>query len=479
MADPHSIAITEEMAIKYFGTEDPVGKTLQIDKRLDFNVSALIKNSPSNSHLQFDFIIPFTTIKEFGNDIESWNSYAYATYVLLDKNAQLTAVNSKIKNLIIKNDESAIATVSLQPISDIHLNSSHIWGLGGEGEMKYVYIFRGIAIFILLTACFNFMNLTTARSSKRAKEVGLRKVIGAQRNEIIFQFLLESFIISLLSFILSYFAVDLLLPYFNELAQKEILFSLTGNFSLVALIILTVLITGLISGLYPDLYLSGFQPVKVLKGVFKTGKQETQFRRVLVIFQFILTIALIFGALVINRQLNFIRNQTLGFNKDNVISVYLPNNLKSKEGFIKKELERNSGIINISGATAAPNQVRNSSNISEWEGSEPDEQLLIYFLSVDEDYFSLFDLKIKEGRFFSDEITSDESSVVINETAVKVMGMENPIGKQIGRSKIIGVVKDYHFSLYTIRLIHRCFILMLNPLSTYWLNFHRKIFLIL
>lgn len=445
LSDPFSIAITEEMADKYFGNEDPIGKTIQLDKRLDFTVSAIINNSPSNSHLQFNFIVPFTTIKEFGEDIDTWRSWAYATYILLDKKADYLKVSDKIKNVIIENEEASIATISLQPITDIHLNSSHIWGLGGEGEMKYVYIFSIIAVFILLTACFNFMNLATARSSKRAKEVGLRKVIGAQRKEIILQFLLESLLISSISMVLSGFAISILLPTFNEFSLKEIQFTLLGNLHLIIFILGVVLSTGVISGLYPALFLSSFQPVNVLKGVFKTGRQGSSFRRILVTVQFILTISLIFGTLVINRQLNFIRNQKLGFNKDNVVSIDLPNNLQPKAELIKNEFKQNSEFLKISAATTAPNRVGYSRIFSEWDGNHPDEQFLAHFLSADENYLSLFDMKIKEGRFFLKEFSSDNSAIVINEAAAKVMGMDEPIGKILEGSEIIGVIKDYHF----------------------------------
>jgi putative ABC transport system permease protein len=457
LSDPYSIAITEDIAIKYFGNEDPIGKTLQLDKRFDFNVSAIIKNSPSNSHFQFDIIIPFTTINEFGYQIDTWRNWAYATYVLLDKNADHEIVSEKIKNAIIENAESMSATISLQHLSEIHLKSSHIWGLGGEGDMKYVYIFSAIAIFILLTACFNFMNLATARSSKRAKEVGLRKVIGAERKEIILQFLLESFIISLVALLISGLVVELLLPYFNELSEKELQFTVIGNRHLIIIILSTILCTGLISGLYPALFLSSFQPVKVLKGVFKTGKQGSNFRRVLVTIQFILTISLIFGTLVINRQLNFIRNQKLGFNKDNIVSISLQYNLQSKAELIKNELKQNSELLMISTATATPNRMRASRLFSEWDGRNPDEQFLAYFLYTDDNYVELFDLEMKHGRYFSNNFSTDNSAIVINETAAKAMGMDEPVGKLVDGSEIIGVIKDYHFQSLHEKIIPQMF----------------------
>jgi len=457
LSDPYSIAITEDIALKYFGNEDPIGETLQLDKRFDFNVSAIIKNSPSNSHLQFDIIIPFTTINEFGYQIDTWRNWAYATYVLLDKNADHVIVSDKIKNVIVENAESMSATISLQHLSEIHLKSSYIWGLGGEGDMKYVYIFSAIAIFILLTACFNFMNLATAKASKRAKEVGLRKVIGAQKKEIILQFLLESFVISFQSLIVSILVVNLLLPFFNELAQKELQFTFATDLNLILFMLITALGTGLLSGLYPALFLSNFQPIKVLKGVFRTGKQGSSFRRVLVSIQFILTISLIFGTLVINRQLNFIRNQKLGFNKNNIVSISLQYNLQSKAELIKNELKQNSELLKISTATAAPNSMRASRLFSEWDGRNPDEQFLAYFLYTDDNYVELFEMEIQQGRYFSTNFPTDNSAIVINETAAKAMGMDEPIGKLVDGSKIVGVIKDYHFQSLHEKIIPQMF----------------------
>jgi len=445
LSDPFSIVITEEMANKYFGNEEPIGKTLRVDNRLDFIVSGVVGSVPGNSHIQFNMLVPFQTISEFGYNIDNWRSWAYATYVLLDKNADYREVSRKISNVIIEHESDALATISLQPLRDVHLYSKNIWGFGGDGEIKYVFIFSVIAILILLTACINFMNLATARSSKRTKEVGLCKVVGANRKEIIVQFLNESVILSFIALFFSLSFVNIALPYFNELAGKELAFSLTGNISIIVLVISTVITTGIISGSYPALFLSAFQPVKVLKGTLSSGAKGANFRRILVSFQFVLTILLIFGTLVINRQLNFIKDQKLGYNDEQVISVELPGELGKKSDYIKNEILKNTDVVEVSAASGQPNRIGMSRIFREWEGRQGEEQFLAFMLISDESYKETFQLEMAAGRYFSKMITTDTGTVVINEAAMSVMGMDEPIGKSLGPYKIIGVLKDFHF----------------------------------
>ncbi len=444
--DPLSIAITEEMAEKYFGSENPIGKLLRLDNKVDLKISGILKNAPVNSHIQYNFILPFQRLKDINWPTEGWNSFAYATYILLDKKADHKNVSSKISNIIKAHDESAIVTSSLQSIKDVHLFSSKIGGLGGEGDIKYIYIFSAIAVFILLTACINFMNLSTARSGKRAKEVGLRKVIGADRKEIIFQFFNESLIISFIAMTFAFALVSIVLPAFNLLSGKFLEFSLFGNPQILLIIIFTMISTGIISGSYPAIFLSSFQPIKTLKGTLSSGKKGTLFRRVLVSFQFVLTICLIFGTIVVNRQLHFIKNQKLGYDKDQVLCISLQGNLSQKAELLKNELKINSEIINISAATNAPSRVRRSFVAEKWEGNIEDEKYLATFIEADENYLNTVQLQLVQGRYFSKEFISDSSAVVINEAALSVMGMENPIGKSIMEDyHIIGVIKNFHF----------------------------------
>jgi ABC-type antimicrobial peptide transport system permease subunit len=446
LTDPHSILITEEMALKYFGDKNPIGKTLKLNNKLDLLVSGVLRNSPSNSHIRFNFILPFERLKDFGYPIEGWNSYAYGTYVLLENHTDYKMVSSKIKNAIKEHNASAIVTSSLQSIKDIHLYSSHIGGLGGDGDIKSVYIFAAIALFVLLTACINFMNLSTARSGKRAKEVGLRKVIGANRKEIITQFFNESLIISFIAMIFAYLIVVIVLPAFNSLSGKDIQFSFAFMPTILVTILLTTLLTGIISGSYPALFLSSFQPIKTIKGVISSGTRGTLFRRILVSVQFVLTISLIFGTIVINRQLYFIKNKKLGYEKNQVISISLQGELAKKGDFLKNELIKNSNIINISATTDAPSSVGRSFIVNDWEGNNGDEKILANLLGSDENFLSILELKMNQGRYFSRDFISDSTAVVVNEAALSVLGMLNPIGKRFMEDfHIIGIIKDFHF----------------------------------
>jgi ABC-type antimicrobial peptide transport system permease subunit len=446
-SDPYSLVISEEAAGKYFGDENPIGKTIQIDNRLDFKISGVAKDIPSNSHLQFKFLAPFTTIKEFGGKLEGWNSFAYATYILLDRNADYREVSRKIEDVVRQRDEKSIVSLSLQSIKDVHLYSSHIWGLGGDGDVKYVYIFSIIAIFILLTACINFMNLATARSARRAKEVGLRKVAGAARKEIIFQFLGESILIAFIALAFSIALVDLMLPFFNSLSGKQLVLPIGGNFTIIMMMLGTVIGTGIIAGSYPALFLSAFQPVTVLKGPLNLGVKGSAFRKILVSFQFVLTIVLIIGTLVFNRQLHFIRNQKLGFNEEHVLSITLKGNLTKKTDFLKNELMRSGDVVSVSAVSDLPTRIRTSAIVDEWEGRDADEQYLSHLFYADQDFLKTMQTEMVQGRFFSEEFATDTASgVVINEAALRIMGMNSPIGKNIFENReIIGVIKDFHF----------------------------------
>lgn len=450
LEDPHSLVITEEIAQKYFGNDNPIGKTLRIDNNVDFHVTGILKNIPSNSHLQFDFIAPFKTIKEFGYPTEGWNSYYLGTYVLLKDNSDAVELSKKIKNLVPEYDENAIVELSLQPVKDIHLYSSDFMETG-QGDIQYVYIFSLIAGFVLLTACINFMNLSTARSGKRAKEVGLRKSVGAGRRELIFQFYNESMFMSFIALILALIIVVIFMPLFNSISGKELELSIVKNFSIFMMLIATAVITGLISGSYPAFFLSAFQPVKVLSGNLSSGKRGNLFRKVLVSFQFVLTISLIIGTVVINKQLHFIRNQKLGYDKEQLISIPLKGDLGEKTDRLRNELVRNKDVVNVSAVSYLPSRVRASFIVDNWEGHNPDEQFLSHLLYSDYELENTLNFEMAEGRYYSKEFVTDTSDgIVINQAAVKVMGMENPIGKSYLGRKIIGVIKDFHFrSLHT------------------------------
>jgi putative ABC transport system permease protein len=437
LPSPNSIVITQRMATKYFGDEDPMGKTLQVDGRVNFNVTGVIENVPSNSHLEFDFVAPFSAGKEFDMAVEGWNSYAYRTYLLLAENANPGELSGKIAGTIKRHDQEAIVELSLQPVTDIHLS----------GDMSSIYLFSIIAAFILLTACINYMNLATARAGKRGKEVDLRKVVGASRKEIMLQFFGESILVSLVALCLSLLLVEIFLPLFNDLSAKQLSFSLLRNGSVVLILLGTSIATGTISGSYPALFLSALAPAGVLKGSWRSGSKAAFFRKLLVSLQFVLSIALIIGTVVIGRQLHFIRNQKLGFDKEQVLCIDLKGDSPRKSELLKSELSKTEGVVGISAVSGPPAGLHMSTLIHQWGDGQVQGEILIHRLFADYDFARTLGIHMAQGRFLSQKFISDTSrSVVVNEAAVRAMGIESPLGKEVLGSTIVGVVKDFHFN---------------------------------
>jgi len=443
---PYSMVITEEIAQKYFGQEDPVGQILKVDNRFDFKITGVMHNVPVNSHLSFSFLVPFETINEFHRKIDDWETYAFAAYVLLQDGTPYLPVSKKIANVIKKHDSDAIAVLSLQPVKDIHLHSEGIHGMGGIGDVKYVYIFSLTAFFILLAACINFMNLSTARSAKRAKEISLRKVVGAGRQQIIKQFFGESLLFTFIAFLFSIALIELLLPAFNNLAAKQIsidYFQPAVFFGLLGVI----LITGIFSGSYPAFFLSTFKPAAMLKGSKNIKSSNAPLRKILVTVQFALTIFLLISTSVVYNQLEFIRNKKLGYNKEHLVCIPMRGKLNQKYETLRKELIQNSSIVNISAASALPSRIGHSFIASDWEANDQNKKMLVYQMSADNNFLDAFEMKMAAGRYFSKDFTADAAeSVILNEVAVEAMGLQSPLGKIFHERKIIGIVKNFHFS---------------------------------
>ncbi len=438
LSSPNSIVITQRMASKYFGDANPMGKTLQVDGEVDFTVTGIIQNVPTNSHLEFDFLVPFSAAEKFGLSIEGWSTYAYKIYVMIGDHVNFGELSQKVAGAIRQHhDQDAIVELSLQPVTDIHLSRSE----------SSIYIFSLIATFILLTACINYMNLATARAGNRTKEVGLRKVIGASRKEIVLQFFGESILVSLLALCLSLLLVEIFLPLFNDLSAKQLSFSLMKNGSVILILLATAIATGTISGSYPALFLSSLAPSSVLKGSWRSGPKRAVLRKLLVSSQFVLSIALIIGTVVISRQLHFIRNQKLGFDKEQVLCISLKGDSAGKSGLLKSELSKIEGVVSISAVSRPPAGLDMSTLIHEWGDGQIQGDLLIHRLFVDWDFAATLGIEMAEGRFLSQQFTSDTSaSVVVNQAAVRAMGMESPLGKEVLGSTIVGVVKDFHFN---------------------------------
>ncbi len=450
LSSPHSILLTEESAEKYFGADDPVGQTLRINNRDDFLVTGVIKNIPENSHLTYDFLAPFLYLKELGSSMESWGSNWCYTYVLLQKNTPHAEVDKKIIDLIKKNNENSVTEIYLQPLTKIHLYSSgkYTADIGGHGDIQYVRIFSVIAIFVLLIACINFMNLATARSEKRAKEVGLRKVVGAQRHQLIRQFFSEATILSLIAFLFALLFTELLLPLFNDVSGKELALGQLETTMLLGFFAIALL-CGIISGSYPALYLSSFSPVATIKSNRSSHAGGSFFRKTLVVFQFALSVIMIIGTLVISRQMEYIRSKNLGLDKENIGYFWMSRDFREKNEVAKNEILANPNIVSATRTNQLPTYVGNSTSDWQWDGKNPADEVLMHMLTADEDYAKTFKMEMAEGRFFSREFPADSHGVVVNQTAAKIMGMESAVGKRLTFDStnftIVGVVKDFHF----------------------------------
>jgi putative ABC transport system permease protein len=436
-----SVIITERTAAKYFGNEDPLGKTFTVNNRTKLSVTGVIASVPSNSSLEFDIL---ASVRLFGE--ETLNTWALesSSFILLEKNASPDVLQEKIEGITMEYDKRTNETVTthIYPFSRVHLYS-----LGGGGNIIYIYIFSTIAIFILLIACINFMNLSTARGSTRAKEVGMRKVVGAQRQHVIKQFYGESLLLSLISLLIAIALVYLFLPGFNNLAQKSMKLDLSRNLPILLGLLGLTLFTGIVSGSYPALFLSAFRPANIIKGSHFTRSSKPLLRKILVVTQFTIAIVLIIGTIVTAKQLNYIRNKELGFNRQHVIVLPMnPALWESYESFKNEALNHHS-VTCVTSATSRPTRVGNINPVY-WEGRGPEQYETIRFIACDHDYIKTFEMEIVQGRDFSRDYPTDMQNYIVNEEAAKLMGFENPVGKLFSiwqnEGQIIGVVKNFH-----------------------------------
>lgn len=441
LAQPNSIILNYEEAKKYFGDENPVGKSLTFNKSIEYTVTGVV-DRPKNTHLQFSFIIPFeVNIEKLWPDMNlAWTNNSFFTYVQIDNNQDYKEVEAQIKTVVAENGQANVS-LYLEPLSKSYLHN--IWG---TGSITNVRIFSAIALLVLLIACINFMNLTTARSSQRAKEVGLRKVSGSNRPQLIGQFLGESILLTIVAMLVAIGLVALALPGFNDLSGKEITFSSASTF-MIGVILLVTFITGLVSGSYPAFFLSSFRPIKVLKGEFSKGSKT--FRTVLVIFQFALSVALIVSTMLVSKQLNYMINKNLGFQKDNIVMVNFSEGGREKYDLVKDELNKLPGVEAVTCSNALPNQIGNSTSGVLWEGANPEENALFSNIIVHYDFIEVFGMKLADGRSWDRQFASDSMAMIVNEEAVRVMGLDNPVGQVVTawgyNFEIIGVVSNFNF----------------------------------
>ncbi|MBC5993705.1 ABC transporter permease [Pontibacter cellulosilyticus] len=452
LSQPKSVLLTQEMAENIFGSADAaVGKLLKVDNKESYRVTGVLANVPENSSIQFDFLMPMQDLlsKPDMAWLKEWGNNGIRSYVQLQPGADVAAFNKKIEFFIKKYQEDTHIDLFVQPVADMYLYGDFKSNPKGSGKIETVRLFSVIALFILVIACINFMNLATARSAKRAKEVGVRKAIGASKSALIGQFMVESVLVAFLALFLSLNIAGMVLPQFNELTGKAISFDLS-NPSLILLLLGVALFTGLISGSYPALFLSSFNPAVVLKGTVKLNKRVAVFRQGLVVFQFILSALLIISTLVVYLQLHYIRTKDIGMNRDNVVYLPLEGELNKRYEQVKRDLQQVPGITGVSAGSEVPLYVGNSTGNFEWEGKDPDTNILFSRLWVDYHFIETMDIKLKEGRTFSKEFGTDTANYIINEEAARLMQLQNPVGEWLGqddeRGKIIGVVKNFHTS---------------------------------
>lgn len=446
----NSIVLSESMAEKYFGSEDPIGKVLRLENMFDLIVSGIMHDLPDNSHLQFDFLMPFELLRFGGQRLDQWGNNSHYTYIELAPAADPILVDEKIRGFITEHLPESKTTLHLQPLRRIHLHSDYVADVAGHGDMRYIYIFSLTALLVLVIACINFMNLATARSGNRAREVGMRKVTGAYRSDILRQFLAESVLYALFAFILALGMAALLLPAFGNLAGKTLSLGISQGPGLYLGLIGMAVLAGLGAGLYPALFLSGFDPVRVLRSSSMTGPKGRTFRRLLVILQFALSIGLIITSVVVQNQLNFMRKKPLGFDREHVLYMQFGMQTARLYESFKNEALTAPMVLDVSSASQLPVYILNSTSSVSWPGKDPNDDVLFHNVTVTHDFFKTMQMETAEGRMFSREYPTDiESAYIINQTAARAIGDGSQVGKAFTMwetpGTIVGIVKDFHF----------------------------------
>jgi putative ABC transport system permease protein len=458
LSRPDGVILTAAIANKYFGRENVLGKTIHIDDDIqghDYTVTGILKNIPHNSHLQFTLLLPISVFETSSNynPTNGWSNFDVYTYLELNDGTNTGKLETQLTAIHKANDKSGTKTsFTLQPLKAIHLQSSLLQDVEGQGSILYVNIFSLVALFILLIACINFMNLSTALAGQRAKEVGLRKTVGALRFQLIIQFMSESFMLATFSLLIGTCIAGLLLSLFNDIAAKEISVGLINSNMIWSLLGIAVAV-GILSGSYPAFFLSSFRPVKVLKGIKMLEGQKNFFRNGLVIAQFTISVVLIISTLIINNQLQFIRNRNIGFNKENLMYLQMPQtgDLHNNYEALKGILNGQAGSIDYTILEHLPTDLSTATTDVSWTGKDPSQQIVFPNLGIDANFIKTFGMQITSGRTFNNNAAADQANFVLNETAVKTMGLNiaSAVGQNIAvrgkTGQIIGVVKDFNF----------------------------------
>ena len=491
LKQPNSVVITTNTAEKYFSSENPVGKRITLSNGMEFLITGVVKPVPENSHFEFDFVASLSSLPE--SNKANWFGQFVHTYVLTNKGVTAKELNKKIYSVAEKHLGPIIKSAfgvsykeflnngndfsfTFVPLRSIHLYSKVFNELKEAGDINTVYLFSTIAFLILIIASINFINLSTARSTKRANEIGVRKVLGSNKTQLIKQFLSESVLLSLIAVIISIMLVEIALPYFNNLTGKELSLNLSGNVFVIPGLILLALVVGIAAGLYPSLMLASFKPVVVLKSKAAVHSKKSGLRKSLVIFQFATSVVLFVGTFVIYSQMQYIKNKNLGFNKDHVLVIKNVNDLGTKQFAFADAVKENANVLDASLSTGLPDY-NLTANIYKKKGENNPYTLVT--LPVDYNYLSTYQLKLEEGRFFLKNISSDTLSIILNEAAVKKLDYKNPLnsellttlGNENGATplKIIGIVKDFHMQTLKYE-IRPAALILLNTPEAYFLS---------
>ena len=449
MDDPTSLVITESMAKVLFGDQDPINQTVRINNAHDLKVTGVLKDIPKNSTFQFDCLMTWK-MKIIAEDWvkrsqTQWGNYSFQVFVELNDPANKSNVENSIRDLLFRKGEKDMKReFFLHPMLRWRLHSNFENGQESGGMVDYVQMFTIIAAFVLVIACINFMNLATARSERRAREVGIRKSVGSRRHELILQFMGESVFLAVVAFAIAILTAQLLLPFYNQLVDKQLFIDYTSaRFWMFAGAL--ILFTGVVSGSYPALYLSSFQPVKVLKGKIQVGKSATLPRKILVTLQFGFSILLIIGTIVIYWQINFVKARDLGYQQENLITVEYTSEVGKNYRPIKQEL-LNSGVVSAVCKSNSPITEIWSNNFLGWPGKPEEQKVIFTTISTEYDYTKTMGIKILQGRDFSEDHKSDTAAIIVNKAALEVMGLKDPIGQQLdlwgGKRELIGIVDN-------------------------------------
>lgn len=450
LKDKHSIVLTETTAKKIFGNTDCVGKSIRLNGKLEMMVTAIVKDYPKNSNISFTCLVPFDNILEFGyRNIDHWGNNSFSTFVKLTSINNISALEKNIQTEVVKKGTSESTTFHLFPLEKVRLYDIDP---DGFGMMTFITILMSVAGFVLVLASINFINLITARAANRAKEVGIRKVIGSSRGQLITQYFMESFLSTILALLVAILLVDLALPTFNLTLKTE----LTLNFANVGFwlkIFGVTAVVGLVSGIYPAFVLSSFQPASVLKGVLRMGARGAGFRKAMVIIQYTITVFLVIVSFFMFKQLDYINNSDAGMSRKNVLSIPFRVEMQPKYKSFKAELKKIPGVKYVTSVLHLPFRIHSSTSNFTWDGRDTTQSYLFSFTYADEHLTDAMEIKMAEGRFYSSEFKTDTASIVINETAAKIINKKEILGQEVRfwgyKKKIIGVMKDFHFTHFS------------------------------